>query len=428
MKLKATTKVLILLCVMYALNYIARNNVSTAASVFKRELHLSNAQVGLVFSAFAYPYLVFQLIGGWIGDRFGARLALTVSTIIWAAATVLTGLAPDLKLLLAARVMLGFGEGASLPAATRAMSDWISKDKRAFVQGITHSSARLGNAFTPILISWLMLVTTWRGSFVITGTVSLLWAGLWWFYFKDNPADHTGMSASDLANLPPRAALGKRGPVPWFRLIARMLPVTGVYFCYGWTLWLYLAWIPLFFLHHYGLDLKNSAWFSTGVFFSGVVGDTLGGVFSDRIYIRTHDRNRARRNLVVGGFLLSLAFMIPLLYITQLTWVAICLSAAFFFAEFTTGPMWAIPMDVAPRFSGSASGIMNAGSALAAIVSPLVFGAIVDKTGSWSLPFVGSIGLLFFGSVLAFWMKPNRELEGAARPDAVPIHAVAAKN
>src|SRR5205814_9422803 len=180
----------------------------------------------------------------------------------------------------------------------------------------------------PILISWLMLVTTWRGSFVITGTVSLLWAVLWWFYFKDNPADHAGMSAPDLANLPPRAAPGKRGPVPWLRLIARMLPVTGVYFCYGWTLWLYLAWIPLFFLHHYGLDLKNSAWFSTGVFFSGVVGDTLGGVFSDRIYIRTHDRNRARRNLVVGGFLLSLAFMIPLLYITQLTWVAICLSAA----------------------------------------------------------------------------------------------------
>ena len=94
MKLKATTKVLILLCVMYALNYIARNNVSTAASVFKRELHLSNAQVGLVFSAFAYPYLVFQLIGGWIGDRFGARLALTVSTIIWAAATVSSAVAP----------------------------------------------------------------------------------------------------------------------------------------------------------------------------------------------------------------------------------------------------------------------------------------------------------------------------------------------
>src|SRR5438105_13931687 len=123
-KISATKGVLGLICLMYAITYIDRVNVSTAASVFKRELHLSNAQVGLVFSAFAYPYLVFQLIGGWIGDRFGARLALTVSTIIWAVATVLTGLAPDLRLLLAARVMLGFGEGASLPAATRAMSVW----------------------------------------------------------------------------------------------------------------------------------------------------------------------------------------------------------------------------------------------------------------------------------------------------------------
>src|SRR5437763_10585467 len=101
--------------------------------------------------------------------------------------------------------------------------------------------------------------------------------------------------------------------------------------------------------------------------------------------------------------------MIPLLCITPLTWVAICLSAAFFFAEFTTGPMWAIPMDVAPRFSGSASGIMNAGSAVAAIVSPLVFRAIVDKAGSWNLPFLGSISLLFFGAVLAVWVKTNRE-------------------
>jgi MFS family permease len=89
---------------------------------------------------------------------------------------------------------------------------------------------------------------------------------------------------------------------------------------------------------------------------------------------------------------------------------ALCLSLAFFFSEFTVGPMWAIPMDIAPRFSGSASGLMNAGSALAAIISPLVSGFVIDKTGNWELPFLGSVGLLFLGSILAFWMRPEEAL------------------
>jgi MFS family permease len=156
--------------------------------------------------------------------------------------------------------------------------------------------------------------------------------------------------------------------------------------------------------------------FSAGVFLAGVVGDTLGGLVSDRILVRTGNRNKARRNLVVGGFLCSLAAMVPILFVRDLTWVAIFLSAAFFFSEFTIGPMWAIPMDIAPRYSGSASGIMNIGSPLAAIISPLIFGYVIDKTGNWNLPFLGSIGLLLFGSILAFWMKPDQELPPTVPP------------
>jgi MFS family permease len=191
-----------------------------------------------------------------------------------------------------------------------------------------------------------------------------------------------------------------------------MVPVTFVYFCYGWTLWLYLAWIPLFFLNSYKMDLRKSALFSAGVFFGGVLGDALGGIVSDRIYEKTRDRNQARRNLVVFGFLASLSFMMPILFVHNVTVAALCLSIAFFFSEFTIGPMWAIPMDIAPKFSGSASGLMNTGSALAAIVSPLIAGYVIDKTGNWELPFIGSIGLLLVGSIMAFWMKPNEGLDG----------------
>jgi MFS family permease len=189
-----------------------------------------------------------------------------------------------------------------------------------------------------------------------------------------------------------------------------MLPVTVVYFCYGWTLWLYLAWIPSFFVHNYRLDLKKSALFSAGVFLAGVLGDSLGGIMSDWILRKTGDLNKARRNLIVVSFLCSLACMIPILFSHNLVWASIYLSLGFFFAEFTIGPMWAIPMDIAPRFSGSASGLMNTGSALAAILSPIVFGYVIDKTNNWELPFLGSIVLLFLGSLVAFWMKPGERL------------------
>jgi len=412
----ATKYVLFLICLMYGLTYIDRVNVSTASSVFKQELHLSNTQVGLVFSAFAYPYLVFQIVGGWVSDRFGARRTLTISAIIWALATILTGMVGTLTAMLFARVLLGFGEGATFPSATRAMSDWTPKGKRAFSQGITHSSARLGNALTPPLVAWLITVATWRGSFVILGIISLGWAILWSFYFRDDPRTHREITSQELELLPDylSSAEKKKDPVPWSPLIRRMFPVTVVYFCYGWTLWLYLAWIPSFFMHSYRLNLASSALFSSGVFFAGVLGDTLGGVLSDGILRKTGSLNKARRNLVVVGFLCSLISMLPILFSHNVVWAAICLSLAFFFSEFTIGPMWAIPMDIAPRFSGSASGLMNTGSALAAIISPLVFGYVIDKTGNWELPFLGSIGLLLFGSICAFWMKPECELVTSA--------------
>jgi len=411
--LPSTTIVLTLLCLMYAITYIDRVNVSTAAAEFRKEMNLSNTQIGLVFSAFAYPYLIFQIIGGWVGDRFGARRALTLAGVIWASATILTGLVGSLAGMIAARVMLGFGEGATFPVATRAMADWTPAGKRGFAQGITHSAARLGNALTPPLIAWLILLVTWRGSFIIMGVISLVWTLAWGLYFRDNPNDHPAITRGELERLPKyrTSEERRRAPTPWGRLARRMFPVTVVYFCYGWTLWLYLAWIPLYFLQSYQLNLRNSAIFAAGVFFGGVVGDSLGGIVSDRIYEKTRDRNKARRNLVVFGFLGSLLCMLPILFLHNVTLAAICLSAAFFFSEFTIGPMWAIPMDIAPRYAGTASGIMNSGSALAAIISPLIAGYVIDQTGNWNLPFIGSIGLLLLGSVLAFWMHPDKELD-----------------
>src|SRR6267143_699977 len=351
--------VLFLLCLMYFLTYIDRVNVSTAAGSIKKEFGFSNTQLGLIFSGFAYPYALFQVIGGWVGDRLGPRKTLLICGAIWALATALTGLATGLVSLMFFRIALGFGEGATFPTATRAMQSWTPAGKRGFAQGVTHSFARLGNAVTPPIVAALMIWLSWRGAFVVLGVASLLWVIVWWLYYRDDPREHPGITPEDLGRLPPPGAPKSRAKhVPWGRLIVRILPVTFTYFCYGWTLWLFLNWLPSFFLQGYKLDIKKSALFSAGLFL-----------------------------------------------------------------ELVIGPIWSVPMDIAPQYSGTASGLMNTGSAVAAIVSPLAFGYIVDLTGNWHLPFIGSVALLLIGSALAFTMHPDRKFVEKPAAEAALVTA-----
>ncbi len=410
---RATNIVLGLLCLMYFLSYIDRVNISTvvASNQFLKEIPLTKVQMGFVFSAFAYPYLLFQVIGGWVADKFGPRKALTVCGIIWAGATIATGLVHGMVSLFVARVILGFGEGATFPTATRVMSYWTPKEKRGFAQGITHACSRLGNSLTPWLVAYLILTISWRGSFIIIGVISTVWALAWGLYFRDDPNKHSGVTSEEIALLPSYGSKKTSGvKVPWSRLIPRIMPVTVVYFCYGWILWLFLSWIPSFFKGQYHLDLQKSALFASGVFISGVVGDTLGGLVSDKLYEKTHNPKFARCNMVALMMFFCGISLVPIIYTRNMNVVALALSAGFFFAEMTIGPMWAIPMDIAPKFSGTASGLMNTGSALAAIVSPVVGGYLIQKTGNWMLPFIVSMGVILVGAALSFTMHPERPL------------------
>src|SRR5437867_3074472 len=206
--IRATNIVLGLLCLMYFLTYLDRVNISTAmaSNEFLKELPLTKTQAGLIFSAFAYPYLLFQISGGWVADKFGPRLALTICGIIWASATIMTGLVHGLTMMLVARVALGFGEGATFPTATRAMSDWMPKSKRGYAQGVTHAFARLGNAITPWLVAALIAAISWRGSFIVVGIASLSWALVWGLYFRNDPTRHKAVTPQEIATLPPYAA------------------------------------------------------------------------------------------------------------------------------------------------------------------------------------------------------------------------------
>jgi MFS transporter, ACS family, glucarate transporter len=194
-----------------------------------------------------------------------------------------------------------------------------------------------------------------------------------------------------------------------------------VYFCYGWTLWLFLSWIPQYFLHNYHLQLGKSAIFASVVFLAGVVGDTLGGIVTDWLFQRTGNLKRARSWMVSVCMLITLIVLIPLMFVHDPVISMACLAAGFFFAEMTIGPMWAIPMDIAPEFSGTASGMMNTGSALAAIISPVMGGFLIDRFGNWDLPFVGSMVLMGCGVILAFRMQPESRFELGKEPGETTV-------
>ena len=426
-RLRATDAILLIICLMYLVTYIDRVNIGTAGPALQKDLGLTNTQLGLAFSAFAYPYAFFQIAGGWLGDRLGPRMTLIICGTIWSAATVLIGFVEGAMSLVAARFLLGIGEGAAFPTATRAMAAWMPAERRGFAQGITHAFARFGNALAPPLIAALVVWYTWRGSFIIIGCISFLWVLIWALYFRDDPRTHPHISREEIANLPAERLSSMKRGVPFWPLLKRMLPVTATDFCYGWILWLYLNWLPSFFLHQYQLDLKKSALFASGVFFAGVVGDTVGGVVSDRILKKTGRSSLARTGVIIFGFLGSFATMLPVLFVKDLTTIALCLSAAFFFAELIVAPIWAVPMDIAPEFSGTASGFMNFGFALAGMISPVVFGAIIDATGRWDYPFVASLGFLLLGAFLALFMRPDDqfdvtgEVATARTPAAKPV-------
>lgn len=423
-----TGKVFILLCAMYFIMYVDRVNLSVAAPLLKQELGLSNTQLGLALSAFGYCYALFQVLGGWLGDRFGPRRALAVAGLLWASGTLLTGFIGGLGGLLLARLLVGLGEAGTIPTATKAMSNWVPRIRRGFAQGFTHSSARAAAALTPPLVVAMIPLLGWRGAFVALGLVSLLWVGAWYFYFRDNPRKHGGVSEAELAELPPYQGRIERGPdgqgvVPWWPMVKRIMPVTLVFFCHAWTLWLYLSWLPSFFVGSYGIDLKNSALYTSAVFFAGVVGDTVGGLLTDFIYHRSGRLNEARRDVIILGFGGSLVFLSCVMVLHDRTAVTLCLAAALFLLEMAEGPIWAVPMDVAPRHAGVAGGFVSTAAGVAAMISPAAFGYISDVTGSYKPPFILSIGLLFVGILLSFRIRPDLPLrapgEPAPRPDSL---------
>jgi sugar phosphate permease len=405
-KLTPPGAVLAILCGMYFLYFVNRTNLAIAGPVMRADLGLNNTDLGIIFAAFGVPYALLQPLGGAVSDRLGPRRTLAVCALIVCAATAWMGAAGGMVSLFLARLLLGIGEGAGFPAATRAMSAWTPRGRWGFAQGITHTFSRIGNAATALIVAGLIAVFSWRAAFFVLVAATLVWLVTWLWYFRDDPHQHPAMTEEALAQLPPRGA--SRPAIPWLGLARHIAPVTLVDFCYGWFLAVFQTWIPSFFVQVYRLDLGKTALFSTAVLLAGVIGDTVGGVLSDAVLQRTANLLLARCGVIVLGFTGACGFLMPVLFTHDLTTATVCLALSFFFAELIVAPIWAVPMDMAPTFAGTASGMMNFGFGVASIVSPTFFGYSIEKTHSWTLAFSVSIALLLLGALLASRLRPDR--------------------
>jgi sugar phosphate permease len=421
--LKVRHVVLAVLCLLYFVAYIDRVNISLAGPIIRRELKLTPTELGLIFSAFAYPYAAMQIVGGWSSDKFGPRLVLAFLSLLWSVATLMTGLSWSVASLIAARMLVGVGEGGVFPTATRALTFWMPVGERAFAQGIMHSFARLGGALTIPIVLTLVARSGWRDSFIALGLVSALCTVAWLVVFRNTPAEHPWVTTIERHELTGDGTLrpGVQTRTPWVEIASRMWLVTFVDFCYGWSLWVFLTWLPSYLLEARGFQLNAMALWTMLPLMAGVVGDTLGGVVSDRLFRQTRNLRFARRAPLIVGLLGALIFIIPAVVTNSPKGAVYGLAFGFFFLELTNAVLWALPIDIAGSYAGTASGMMNSGFGIAGMVSPVVFGIILERTGRYDLPFFISAGLLLAGAICSMFVDPtDRVQDRAAWSSAAP--------
>jgi sugar phosphate permease len=412
--------ILLLISVMYLITYLDRVNISTAAPLISKEFGFDNVTMGYIFSAFVWAYAMFQVPGGWLSDRFGARTVLGTIVAYWSVMTAVTGLAFNATSFYVVRFLFGVGEAGAFPGATRAMQLWYPRRERGFVQGITHSASRAGAAIAPPIVLLIMLNLGWRWAFVICGAVGLLWS-LWWsLSYRNLPEDHPmvnraeleairGLGPNGTINPPPVA---EQTEIPWGTLLRspNMWAIMLAYFTYVYCLWIFLTWLTKYLIDVRHFTLLKGGLLASLPLWAGVIGDTVGGLATDGLLRRTGNARIARASVAITGLLGCAAFIVPAA-LTEDPYVAVgCLTAAMFFLECTIGPSWAVPMDTGGKYSGTVSGMMNMAGNIGGALSPIVFGylAVGDK---WQAPFIVAAGLLVIGAAIwAFWIDPTKAI------------------
>ena len=404
-------RVLGLSFLMAFMMYMERGAIGAAAPAIMREFHLDKISMGWAISAFNWSYALCQVPCGWMADRFGPRIILAAAMAWWSVFTAATGFTFSASSLAATRFLFGMGEAAAFPAGSRALVRWLPVRRRAFGQGFQHSGSRLGAALAPALVVALIALSGWRPVFYVFGAVGIVWAMVWYAYYRDFPPEHPGINAEELAILgtassyvPSRA----RRVVPWKAILRSrdLWYLSTIYFCYGWVLWLYLAWFATYLREARHFTQLGTGWVSLPLL-AATVTNVVGGLLSDRWAHRWNDLRRGRLMVSICGFTIAGIALLPGVLTASAITAIICLTIALAGLELTVSVSWAICIDIGGDFSGSVSSVMNTWGNVGGAFSAVMVGYLATLFG-WTSPFLLASGLCLFSALLVSRIDPRR--------------------
>jgi MFS transporter, ACS family, D-galactonate transporter len=393
------------------INFVDRANLAIAAPSIRAELGLNAVGMGLVLSAFFWTYAFLQLPAGWFIDKVGVRVSLALAVGWWSVFTIATGAARGLGQLVGVRLMLGVGEAAAIPSFAKVAFNWFPRSERGLASSIFDSGSRVGSALSLPLVAWLISVVGWRGSFVMTGGLGIVWAAAWWFIYRD-PERYRAIApdAVDalLAQRSAPAAIAEANPadsVSWLDLF-RYRTVWGMMiglFCLNFAIYFFITWFPSYLLQSRGFSLASLGTWGMLPALLAIPGGWLGGLVSDGLFKRGWSATAARKTCLVLGMLLSSSIALSA-YVDSI-WACLALfSLAYASLSFAGANVWTLVGEVAPTPAHVASlgGIQNFAGNLAGIFITTFTGVMLSITkGSFVIPLMVA-GLLCVVGALSY--------------------------
>ncbi|KUY71646.1 MFS transporter [Burkholderia cepacia] len=400
---------MILMCFLAnVINFIDRANLAIAAPSIRADLGLDAVGMGLVLSAFFWTYAFLQLPAGWFIDKVGVRVSLALAVGWWSVFTVATGAARGLAQLVGVRLMLGVGEAAAIPSFAKVAFNWFPRSERGLASSIFDSGSRVGSALSLPLVAWLISIVGWRGSFVITGGIGIVWALAWWFVYRD-PERYRAIAPDAVDALlaqrgAPAVAAATDGPkVSWLDLF-RYRTVWGMMiglFCLNFAIYFFITWFPSYLLQSRGFSLASLGTWGMLPALLAIPGGWLGGYVSDSLFRRGWSATAARKTCLVLGMLLSSS--IALSAFVENVWACLALFAlAYASLSFAGANVWTLVGEVAPTPAHVASlgGIQNFAGNLAGIFITTFTGVMLSITkGSFVVPLAVAGALCVVGAL-----------------------------
>ena len=416
------------LFVLSAVAFLDRVNISIAGSSLAAAYHLSNVQLGWVFSAFLAGYAIFQTPAGRLADRLGPRRVLAGGVVWWGIFTALTAAVPPAVrgaalVFISIRFLFGAGEAVVYPASNQFVARWIPPQERGLANGWIFAGVGAGAGLSPPLITYIMLHYGWRASFWLCAVIGLVAGGVWFIIARDSPAQHPRVSASErdyiLANLSSEIS-EKPGHklIPWRTVLKsrEVLAITLSYFSFGYAAWIFFSWFYIYLAQVRGLNLKASAFYAMLPFLAMAACCPLGGTVSDWL-TRRYGARVGRCYLASVVIAMAAVFLALGAEVHSARLASIVLAGGAGALYLSQSSFWSVTADISGSSPGSVSGLMNMGGQIGGAVTASLTPALANHFG-WEVSFLVSAGLCLLGAALWILVDPKRSLE--AHGDGAP--------